>query len=978
MSADPFEDPGTNERLRVVPPVTSDLDRLLAEFVRTREPELLAHVFERTSSELVRLAFDLVGDHVVAEDVVQDSFLSLLERGSGFDGRRPALPYLRGIVTFKAHRARRRMLRRRAERLTDQPATDGTPLDPIKLAETQRIVGIALEALPDLYREIVGLYVRHGLSSSQIAATLSRSPSTVRVQLHRGLVLLRRALPPGLAGIALLGLGLNDPAAAAPPPPSAPRAPASAKLAFIGLAVVLGVTASLMVIDVEPASITAQIESSRTADPSTKGQGPAAAAPRTRRDGSPVVAASGSLSLRLVWRSDRAPAGQVGVVVQQPPGRDVAFYGRFAATSADGVVRFTGLKPGRARVILDRGPELFVTIAEGLTQRTVELTGGVSVTGRVVDHEGRPAKAARLWLSGSAERWRGQVVATAGDDGRFELRGLRPGSQLGARSAGHSPAVLYEVRRAPKQRVELTLGDVGEPLTGRVCDHAGQPIANAIVLAGNLPRTRIALGSSVTFRQAYAPVRIRTDEHGRFTISDLPPGPLEVHARAPGRVTSRVVLEADSDRDVELTLARGTSLAGRVTTPGGEPIRAVVFAAGSAWHEWAEVLCAEDGTFELEGLNPSRIALAVEADGYRVARRVFTQAHRPPPDWTIALEPIQEIVGKLVTPNGDHDGWQVLVTGTADDRWTSRTPINVQADGSFHFRSDIESPRFRVRHRSRPLWTTITPNADFELEVPANLLADCRVSGSVLGVPRRCWSDAVLLVVGSDWLRPLAWSTNARSGTFEAGPLPPGTWHLQIHSRGGRFPAVDLGTCRTVPGETTVLRARQVAPGFLRFRFTTPSGPPRQIQAWLTDEHGMDIALRAPSGRRTLDAGRYHLSIAGVAFLPIRNREITIVAGQTTPVDLSLLAAKPRQIRFRLPHVTDVRNARARMWTSSGTEVLDDGVDDFPDGSAEIPIPLAPEHYTLEVQCDGKTFIGSFRVNGSELGAIEVPMVEKH
>jgi Sigma-70, region 4 len=65
--------------------------------------------------------------------------------------------------------------------------------------ETPPLLSTALTRLPDPYREVLEGRLVHGQDPSEIASELGQEPATVYVRTHRGLHLLRRLLPVGLA-----------------------------------------------------------------------------------------------------------------------------------------------------------------------------------------------------------------------------------------------------------------------------------------------------------------------------------------------------------------------------------------------------------------------------------------------------------------------------------------------------------------------------------------------------------------------------------------------------------------------------------------------------------------------------------------------------------------------------------------------------------------------------------------------------------
>lgn len=173
-----------------------DPDALFRSYLERRDPALLAEVFDVVAPRLLRLAIHLVGRVSQAEDLVQDTFVTALERLGGFDANRAVEPWLAGILSNKARHTQRDAARSFDPELHMERAT-ATPLDEAQRAELSGILAQAIDRLSEPYRSVLVLRLRHGMRDADIAHVLERSPATVRVQLHRGLELLRRLLPAG-------------------------------------------------------------------------------------------------------------------------------------------------------------------------------------------------------------------------------------------------------------------------------------------------------------------------------------------------------------------------------------------------------------------------------------------------------------------------------------------------------------------------------------------------------------------------------------------------------------------------------------------------------------------------------------------------------------------------------------------------------------------------------------------------------------
>jgi hypothetical protein len=144
---------------------------------------------------------------------------------------RELLPWLLGILARKAAEERRRARRSiEPDRLEAREAED--PARGIESLEVSVAVASAIERTPAPYREVLEAHLKDGKSAQEIALALGRAPGTVRVQIHRGLEMVRRALPAGLAVGGLIGLaprglgwsGVPSWARLAARPPRSPRA----------------------------------------------------------------------------------------------------------------------------------------------------------------------------------------------------------------------------------------------------------------------------------------------------------------------------------------------------------------------------------------------------------------------------------------------------------------------------------------------------------------------------------------------------------------------------------------------------------------------------------------------------------------------------------------------------------------------------------------------------------------------------------
>jgi RNA polymerase sigma-70 factor (ECF subfamily) len=159
----------------------------------------------------VRLAYLLTGDHELADDIVQDSFL-LAYRGIGrFRLGEPFAPWFYRIVTNTARQQRRYARHRREVSLDALLPEDAAEhqfgatadsshsdrADPAVHAESEEArmaLLAALATLPHKQREAVVLRYYFGYSDRQIAGILGCRLGTVQQRLHAGRASLQQAI----------------------------------------------------------------------------------------------------------------------------------------------------------------------------------------------------------------------------------------------------------------------------------------------------------------------------------------------------------------------------------------------------------------------------------------------------------------------------------------------------------------------------------------------------------------------------------------------------------------------------------------------------------------------------------------------------------------------------------------------------------------------------------------------------------------
>jgi RNA polymerase sigma-70 factor (ECF subfamily) len=177
----------------------------LARGLRRRDPELLDGLIEQYQYRLYRYLLYLTGSPETAEDLFQETWIRVLDRGHQYDGRSKFETWLFAIARHLAIDWSRRAHPQSLEALTDSAtpfelrADGASPLDFVARQEDDARVQASLAELPAVYREVLLLRFHEDLTLEEIAAVVGSPVSTVKSRLYRGLNELRELLTGGRA-----------------------------------------------------------------------------------------------------------------------------------------------------------------------------------------------------------------------------------------------------------------------------------------------------------------------------------------------------------------------------------------------------------------------------------------------------------------------------------------------------------------------------------------------------------------------------------------------------------------------------------------------------------------------------------------------------------------------------------------------------------------------------------------------------------
>jgi RNA polymerase sigma-70 factor (ECF subfamily) len=179
----------------------------IARGLRLRDPDLLDRLIEQYQHRLLRYLLFLTGRPDVAEDLFQETWLRVLERGAQYNGRSRFDTWLFAIARHLVIDASRKKTALSLEAFTEPDY--GAPLElaaaglsPHQHSERRELaesLGRALSRLDAVQREVVLLRFQEEMSLEEIAAVTEAPLSTVKSRLYRGLEAMRPAVEQELA-----------------------------------------------------------------------------------------------------------------------------------------------------------------------------------------------------------------------------------------------------------------------------------------------------------------------------------------------------------------------------------------------------------------------------------------------------------------------------------------------------------------------------------------------------------------------------------------------------------------------------------------------------------------------------------------------------------------------------------------------------------------------------------------------------------
>lgn len=193
------------------PEVTDDC-RLLRAYAEHRDQTALVEFFSHYQDQLYAFALRVLRNPEDAQDAIQMTFIDVMRRAGEYECIESVRGWLFGIVRKSCalilRSGDRRMQRESIagrEHVSSMSTKDAFRQEAVEIKDA--ILSV-LTRLPERYRDAVMLCYCHGLSEAETAEVLGEKIGTVRVQLSRGLEMIRSKLATG--GMALGMLALPD------------------------------------------------------------------------------------------------------------------------------------------------------------------------------------------------------------------------------------------------------------------------------------------------------------------------------------------------------------------------------------------------------------------------------------------------------------------------------------------------------------------------------------------------------------------------------------------------------------------------------------------------------------------------------------------------------------------------------------------------------------------------------------------------
>ncbi len=441
----------------------------------------------------------------------------------------------------------------------------------------------------------------------------------------------------------------------------------------------------------------------------------------------------------------------------------------------------------------------------------IHVSPGAAVAATVVDDTAQPIRGARVQSAGQ------EATATTDDKGTAMLRPVRPGYvTIQATASGYAPNIAVASVGTAKVTDDVTITlHKGFPVSGRVIDEAGKPIANAHVYASGGQWTEDRTPDDAGDDDA-SDAEVVSDEQGTFTIPALANGPHTLAAvdgeHAPA--SAPVMVRDQAVTRVDLVMKSGGAIRGRVVSAKHEPVAfAIVRVAGTGSQMWntgrRQAVTDKDGKFELRGLVRTKLQARAESDN--AASEVVPidlTAKKLVDNVELVLDQTGTIAGIVVDDAGQPlpeisvQAFPDILGGASTEALALTDMSSTTTDGGGEFEITglpegaykVWATRGNANGRQWGQQGTAAKTGDTKLRLvlaaAGKLVGKVEIEG--VGTPKLAFVH-----VGYRAGVPIT------NGSFEVGDLNPGKYHVRF--RGADFAEMSKDGVEIVAGKTTDL-----------------------------------------------------------------------------------------------------------------------------------------------------------------------------
>lgn len=196
---------------------------LLIKSLRAGDDSSFTRIVEQFHTSMVRLAYTILGDQAIAEEVAQETWLAVLQGLQGFEGRSSLKTWIFTILTNRAKTRSQRESRSTSyfeleESFLESPSVNpdrynppaaekwpghwakkpiswtNIPEETLLSSEVSDTIKFAIDSLPKNQKVVITMRDIDGFSSEEVCNILEISETNQRVLLHRARAKVRQTL----------------------------------------------------------------------------------------------------------------------------------------------------------------------------------------------------------------------------------------------------------------------------------------------------------------------------------------------------------------------------------------------------------------------------------------------------------------------------------------------------------------------------------------------------------------------------------------------------------------------------------------------------------------------------------------------------------------------------------------------------------------------------------------------------------------